>query len=98
MSNTTFPKWGTGTAYPSGHLSLFRFFITSVLLIFSFLWLIMLSIFWHGLYFLLCLVIFFYVSEVSCEITTVQADSELSVTHKLTSDHVSQAHFGIICN
>ena len=32
------------------------------------------------------------------KITTVQADSELSVTHKLTSDHVSQAHFGIICN
>jgi hypothetical protein len=32
------------------------------------------------------------------KITTVQADSELSVTHKLTSDHVSEAHFGIICN
>lgn len=31
-------------------------------------------------------------------ITTVQADSESSVTQKLTSDHVSQAHFGIICN
>jgi hypothetical protein len=42
------------------------FYITSVLLIFSFLWLIMLSIFWHGLYFLLWLVILFYVSEVSC--------------------------------
>jgi hypothetical protein len=32
------------------------------------------------------------------KITPVQADSESSVTQKLTSDHVSQAHFGIICN
>lgn len=67
MSNTTFPKRGTGTAYPSGHLSLFRvFFITSVLLILRFQRLIMLSIFCLGLYFLLNLFIFIYVSDVSC--------------------------------